>query len=59
MPGIGVERLEVFAEALNATNYVNLGLPNGNLRSTAFGQPTGLASGASPRQLELGFRLDF
>jgi hypothetical protein len=52
-------RLEVFAEALNATNYVNLGLPNGNVRSAAFGTATGLASGASPRQIELGFRFDF
>jgi hypothetical protein len=55
----GIDRLEVFAEALNVTNYVNLGTPNGNLRSAAFGQATGLATGASPRQIELGFRVDF
>jgi hypothetical protein len=59
LPRVGVERLELFAEALNVTNYVNLGTPNGNLRSAAFGQATGLASGASPRQIELGFRVDF
>jgi hypothetical protein len=59
MPGVGVERLELFAEALNVTNYVNFGSPNGNLRSSAFGKATGLASGASPRQIELGFRVDF
>lgn len=55
----GLERIELFAEALNITNYVNLGTPQGNLRSTAFGQATGLATGASPRQIELGFRVDF
>jgi hypothetical protein len=59
LPGVGIDRLEVFAEALNVTNYVNLGTPNGNLRSAAFGRATGLATGASPRQIELGFRVDF
>jgi hypothetical protein len=59
LPGIGLERVELFAEALNVTNYVNLGSPQGNLRSVAFGQATGLATGASPRQIELGFRVDF
>jgi hypothetical protein len=59
LPQIHLQRIELFAEALNFTNYVNLGTPNGNLRSTAFGQATGLTGGSSPRQIELGFRVDF
>src|SRR5262245_32419328 len=31
---LGRVRPELFAEAFNATNYVNLGVPNGNLRAT-------------------------
>jgi hypothetical protein len=38
---------------------VNLGAPVGNLRSATFGRSTGLANGAAPRQVELGFRLNF
>ncbi len=52
-------RLEVFIEAFNATNRANLGLPTGNLSSAAFGEPRALATGATPRQVELGFRFDF
>jgi hypothetical protein len=52
-------KVELFAEAFNATNYVNLGLPVGNLRSVNFGQSTGLANGAAPRRVELGFRVNF
>ena len=51
--------LELFAEAFNLTNYVNLGTPNGNLRASTFGNSTGLASGAAPRRVELGFRFNF
>jgi hypothetical protein len=51
--------LELFAEAFNLTNYANLGLPNGNLRASTFGQPTALATGAAPRRVELGFRFNF
>jgi hypothetical protein len=54
-----LDRLELFVEALNLTNYVNLGTPQGNLRSTAFGQATGINGDSSPRQVEIGFRLDF
>lgn len=53
------DRLEVFVEALNVTNYVNLATPQGNLRSAAFGQATGVHGDSSPRQVEIGFRLDF
>jgi hypothetical protein len=54
---VGQKRLETFVEAFNATNHVNPGNPVGNLRSSAFGQSTGLAG--NPRQVELGFRFDF
>jgi hypothetical protein len=54
-----LDSLELFIEALNVTNHDNFGLPNGNLRSTSFGTSTALASGATPRQVELGFRLNF
>jgi carboxypeptidase family protein/TonB-dependent receptor-like protein len=50
---------EGFIEAFNVLNRANLGLPNGTLISASFGRPTGLASGASPRQVELGFRFNF
>ena len=52
-------RMELFAEAFNMTNYVNLGSPTGNLRSATFGQSTALATGAAPRRIELGFRINF
>jgi hypothetical protein len=50
-------RLELFAEAFNLTNRVNLGSPNGNLRSSQFGRSTGLAG--NPREVEIGFRFNF
>jgi len=50
---------EAFIEAFNALNHTNLGLPNGTLTSNSFGRATGLASGATPRQVELGFRFNF
>jgi TonB dependent receptor-like, beta-barrel len=52
-------KVELFAEAFNVTNFVNLGMPNGNLRSATFGQSTALVNGAAPRQVELGFRVNF
>ena len=52
-------KAELFAEAFNITNHVNLGSPVGNLRSATFGQSTALATGAAPRQIELGFRVNF
>jgi hypothetical protein len=57
--GVRLDRLELFVEALNVTNFVNLGNPNGNLRSAAFGRSTALNGDSSPRQVEIGFRLDF
>ncbi len=52
-------KVELFAEAFNLTNHVNLGLPTGNLRSSTFGQSTALSNGAAPRRVELGFRVNF
>lgn len=50
---------EGFVEAFNLLNRANLGLPVGNLASVSFGNATGLASGATPRQLEFGVRFSF
>lgn len=51
--------VEAFVEAFNVLNRANLGLPNGRLTSASFGRSTGLASGASPRQVEFGARFNF
>jgi outer membrane receptor protein involved in Fe transport len=59
LSAIRLDRLELFAEALNVTNFVNLNTPQGNLRSSAFGRSTAINGDSSPRQVELGFRLDF
>jgi hypothetical protein len=56
---VGRHRIEAFAEGFNLLNRANLGLPTGNLRSSNFGKSTGLASGATPRQVEFGLRFDF
>lgn len=50
-------RVEMFVEGFNLSNRVNYGSPTGNLRSSLFGQSTGLAG--PPRQVEIGFRIDF
>ena len=50
-------RLELFAEAFNVTNEVNFASPNGNLRSSLFGQPSQIVG--NMRQVEIGFRLNF
>jgi hypothetical protein len=55
----GSKRLELFVEAFNLANRANLGLPTGNLSSASFGDSRALATGATPRQVELGFRFDF
>ena len=51
-----LDRVELFVEALNLTNHVNLGTPQGNIRSAAFGQSTAVNGDSSPRRMELGFR---
>ena len=53
----GRYRMDIYGEAFNLLNSVNLGNPNGNLRSSTFGQSTGLAG--NPRQVEIGFRFNF
>lgn len=50
---------EGFVEAFNLLNRANLGLPVGNLASVSYGKSTGLASGATPRQVEIGLRFGF
>ena len=50
-------RVQFRSEYFNVTNRVNFGLPQGNLRSSLFGQSTGLSG--QPRQVEIGFRVDF
>jgi hypothetical protein len=54
---MGRYRLDMYGEAFNLLNSVNLGNPNGNLRSSQFGRSTGLAG--NPRQVEVGFRFNF
>jgi hypothetical protein len=54
-----LDRLELFIEALNVTNNVNLDTPQGSLRSSAFGRATEIHDDSSPRQVEIGFRVDF
>ncbi len=56
---LGSRSVEGFVEAFNLLNSVNLGVPVGNLRSAVFGQSTSLASGATPRQVEIGVRFNF
>ena len=50
---------EGFVEAFNLLNRASLGTPIGNLASASFGRSIGLASGATPRQVEFGVRLNF
>jgi hypothetical protein len=38
---------------------VNLDTPQGSLRSSAFGRATEIHDDSSPRQVEIGFRVDF
>ena len=57
--GLPRGRIELFAETFNLTNRANFGRPQGNLRSQQFGTSTELATGATPRQVEIGFRVDF
>jgi hypothetical protein len=47
------------AEFFNALNRTQFGWPDTNLNSTTFGQNNGLAPGASPRNIQLGLRLNF
>jgi hypothetical protein len=48
--------LQVRGEFFNFPNHTNFGLPNTTLGAPTFGQVT---SAGSPRQIELGMRLEF
>jgi outer membrane receptor protein involved in Fe transport len=56
---VGGMRFEGFAEAFNATNYVNFDKPTNNIRSATFGQPSRLVPNSFMRQVEFGVRFDF
>jgi hypothetical protein len=43
----------------NALNRVQCGWPNPSLGSLTFGEVTGTAPGAGPRDVQFGLRLDF
>ena len=53
---MGRSRLDVFAEAFNLTNHVNLFNEIGNLASTSFGRST---QADIARQVQLGVRIGF
>jgi hypothetical protein len=53
---LGGQRLELLAEVFNVTNARNWTAFDGVVSNATFGRPT--ASG-DPRQVQLGFRLDF
>ncbi|WP_321473991.1 carboxypeptidase regulatory-like domain-containing protein [uncultured Paludibaculum sp.] len=46
-------------EFFNLANRVQFGRANTSLGSTTFGQVTGVAAGASPRNIQLGLRVSF
>jgi hypothetical protein len=50
---------ELLIEAFNLFNRANVGNFNGVLASSNFGEPTGVVTGYEPRQVQLGFRVDF
>lgn len=52
-------QIEAFIEAFNLFNRTNPTNYVGNLRSSQFGEPTGVYSGFDPRQVQLGVRVDF
>lgn len=49
-------KLEMRFEATNVLNWVNMGMPNANLRSPAFGT---IRSARAMRELQLGLRMTF
>lgn len=56
---LGQAQLEILGEAFNLLNHPSRASFVGNRRSPNFGEPTGVATSFPPRQIQLGFRLDF
>jgi hypothetical protein len=52
-------RVELRVEAFNVLNRSNFNPPNGNRSATAFGTITQIATGTTPRQVQLGVKLYF
>jgi hypothetical protein len=52
-------KLQFRADAFNATNTTNFGLPGTTLNSPGFGQITSTASGYNPRFMQFALRLSF
>ncbi len=52
-------RLEFRVEAFNVLNRSNFNPPNGTRTSTAFGTITSIATGTTPRQVQLGLKFYF
>jgi hypothetical protein len=50
---------ELLIEAFNLFNRANVGNFSGVVASSNFGKPTGVVTGYEPRQVQLGFRVDF
>ncbi len=56
---LGKARAEIIVEAFNLFNRVNVGGFIGNQQSPQFGEPTVVFTGFEPRQIQVGFRIDF
>jgi len=60
VPLAGTRQLQLRVEAFNVFNIQNLGVPSGTtIGQAGAGQITSLASGTTPRQIQLGVRLVF
>jgi hypothetical protein len=52
-------KIQFRAEFFNVFNIQNYGLPGTTYGASGFGVVTGLASGATPRQMQFSLRLAF
>jgi hypothetical protein len=52
-------RAQLWGEMFNALNRVQFGWPNSSLGRLTFGEVTGTAPGAGPRNVQFGLRFDF
>ncbi len=55
----GGQKLEIIAEGFNLLNHPSQDNFQGNQRSTLFGKPTRTLANFSPRQIQIGARIDF